>query len=105
MNSKILMGVATAALLSGCSVTPKPLAPSELAMRAQQNAVDVTANQEPVGSEISLYDAMGRLALRKQVEYRTESVELDVSDLPNGIYMVNLNGIGKMKSEKLLIEK
>ena len=74
MNSKILMGVATAALLSGCSVTPKPLAPSELAMRAQQNAVDVTANQEPVGSEISLYDAMAR-ALKYNLDYKVELMD------------------------------
>ncbi len=54
---------------------------------------------------VNLYDTFGRLVLRKQVDYRTESIELDVSELPNGIYMVNLRGSGKSKTRKLLLEK
>jgi outer membrane protein TolC len=74
MKAHILMGVATTALLAGCSVTPQPIAPSELAMRAQKNAVDVTANQEPVAGEIDLYEAMAR-ALKYNLDYKVEMMD------------------------------
>jgi outer membrane protein TolC len=74
MKARILLGTATAALLAGCTVTPKPIAPAELAMRAQKNAVDVTANQEPVGGAIDLYEAMAR-ALKYNLDYKVEMME------------------------------
>jgi outer membrane protein TolC len=74
MKSRIIIRVATVALLSGCSVTPKPISSSEIAMRAQQNAVDVTANQEPVAASINLYDAMAR-ALKYNLDYKVEMME------------------------------
>jgi outer membrane protein TolC len=74
MKAHILLGTATAALLAGCSVTPKPIAPAEMAMRAQKNAVDVTANQEPVGGSIDLYEAMAR-ALKYNLDYKVQMME------------------------------
>jgi outer membrane protein TolC len=74
MKVRILVGAATVALLTGCAVTPKPIAPSELAMRAQQNAVDVTANQEPVTGQIDLYEAMAR-ALKYNLDYKVEMMD------------------------------
>jgi outer membrane protein TolC len=74
MKLNLLIAAATTALLAGCSVTPQPIAPSELAMRAQKNAVDVTANQEPVGGEVSLYEAMAR-ALKYNLDYKVELMD------------------------------
>lgn len=74
MKSRILLGAAITALVSGCAVTPKPISPSEMAMRAQQNAVDVTANQEPVGGQIDLYEAMAR-ALKYNLDYKVEMMD------------------------------
>ena len=74
MKSRILLGAAIAALVSGCAITPKPISSSEMAMRAQQNAVDVTADQEPVGGEIDLYEAMAR-ALKYNLDYKVEMMD------------------------------
>jgi outer membrane protein TolC len=74
MNAKIILGVSTAALLAGCSVMPKPLAPSEIATKADNNFASVDANQEPVSGPIDLYEAMAR-ALKYNLDYRVEMME------------------------------
>ncbi|WP_298686084.1 TolC family protein [uncultured Sphingomonas sp.] len=62
-------GLALAGLLAGCAVTPKPLTAAELSKTADQNRVQVTANQEPVTAPIDLYEAMAR-ALKYNLDYR-----------------------------------
>ena len=62
-------GLALASLLAGCAVTPKPLTAAELSKTADQNRVQVTANQEPVTAPIDLYEAMAR-ALKYNLDYR-----------------------------------
>jgi outer membrane protein TolC len=74
MNIKLTLGVSVAALLAGCNVTPKPISAGELATRATENAVAVTANQDPVGAPINLYDAMAR-ALKYNLDYKVELME------------------------------
>jgi outer membrane protein TolC len=62
------------ALLGGCAVTPKPLTPSEIAVTAEKNFAQVDADQEPVGAEIDLYEAMAR-ALKYNLDYKVELME------------------------------
>jgi outer membrane protein TolC len=73
MNAKIF-SVTIAALLAGCTVTPKPLAPSELATKAESNFQRVDAEQEPVSGAIDLYEAMAR-ALKYNLDYKVEMME------------------------------
>jgi outer membrane protein TolC len=74
MKAKIILGVSMAALLAGCSVMPKPLAPSEIATKADNNFATVDANQEPVSGPIDLYEAMAR-ALKYNLDYKVEMME------------------------------
>ena len=64
----------TLTLLSGCAVTPEPLTPSQISVRAQQNVAAVTANQEPVAGQISLHEAMAR-GLKYNLDYKVEMME------------------------------
>ncbi len=74
MNSKLLLSASTAIVLAGCTVTPKPLETSAIATKAEENAAAVTANQEPVGGPINLYEAMAR-ALKYNLDYKVEMME------------------------------
>jgi outer membrane protein TolC len=85
MNKTILLGLSATALLSGCTVTPKPLTPSDLQSAAERNLQTVDADQEPVAAPIDLYEAMAR-ALKYNLDYKVElmdealkSRELDLS--------------------------
>ena len=71
MRARLITGVAGLVLLGGCTVTPKPLTPAELATRADENAAKVAANQEPVSAPIDLYEAMAR-ALKYNLDYKVE---------------------------------
>ncbi|WP_380783643.1 TolC family protein [Sphingomonas sp. R86520] len=77
--SRLAAGLALAALISGCAVTPKPMSASELDTRAQDNRVAVTANQEPVTGPIDLYQAMAR-ALKYNLDYRVEQMQQALKD-------------------------
>jgi outer membrane protein TolC len=74
MTAKIILGVSAAALLAGCSVMPKPFAPSEIATKADRNFATVDANQEPVSGPVDLYEAMAR-ALKYNLDYKVEMME------------------------------
>ena len=71
MRVKLILSVSALTLLGACTVTPKPLTPSELATRADANAQAVAANQEPVTGPIDLYEAMAR-ALKYNLDYKVE---------------------------------
>lgn len=66
--------VILAAVLSGCTVTPKPLAEDELRTRAQRNMSEITVGQEPVTGSIDLYEAMAR-SLKYNLDYRVAMME------------------------------
>jgi outer membrane protein TolC len=74
MNTKLILGVSAAALLSGCTVMPKPLTPSEISTKAEDNFRVVDAEQEPVSAQIGLYDAMAR-ALKYNLDYKVELMD------------------------------
>ncbi len=74
MIARIFSGVSVLGLLAGCSVTPKPLTATEVSTRAQENVAAVTANQEPVSGQITLYEAMAR-GLKYNLDYKVEMME------------------------------
>jgi outer membrane protein TolC len=69
-----LCTAALAALLAGCSVTPEPLTQEHLRLRVDRNVASLTANQEPVAGEVSLYEAMAR-ALKYNLDYKVAMME------------------------------
>ena len=68
------LALAAAVLLAGCAVKPKPLAEAELSHLAGEKLAKVTADQEPIGGAIDLYEAMAR-ALKYNLDFRVESYE------------------------------
>jgi outer membrane protein TolC len=69
-----LCTAALAALLAGCSVTPEPFTQDQLRLRVDRNVASLTANQEPVAGEVSLYEAMAR-ALKYNLDYKVAMME------------------------------
>ncbi|MEL6947751.1 MAG: TolC family protein [Pseudomonadota bacterium] len=74
-----LLPVAMAALLAGCQVQPVSLSEAQLSTYAQDKLTRVTANQEPISGQITLYEAMAR-ALKYNLDYRVEIMNRQLSD-------------------------
>jgi len=55
-------------------------------------------------STLTVYNASGRLVLRKDVQSTNAGTELHVSDLPSGIYLLKMN-TGKSTLMKKFIVK
>ena len=56
--NKTKKGIAVAcalSLLAGCQIAPKPLVESEISDYAATNLAQVTADQEPIGTRVTLY--------------------------------------------------
>ena len=70
----ICIAIIVNGVLGGCTVTPRPYSESELALRAEANLVNVTADQEPLTKPIDLYEAMAR-ALKYNLNYRVEAAQ------------------------------
>ncbi|WP_083745628.1 TolC family protein [Variovorax sp. KK3] len=70
----VAVAAAIAALLAGCSVTPEPLSQEALTVRVNRNLASLTTGQEPVGKEITLYEAMAR-ALKYNLDYKVAMME------------------------------
>ncbi len=73
----IALGLTLAAATSGCAVDLKPLKEAELIAFASERVVHVTADQQPIGGPISLYEAMAR-ALKYNLDYRVEMMQSDL---------------------------
>lgn len=66
-------------MLAGCVVKPKPLTDNELLVAAESNLSRVTANQEPVGQSVTLYEAMAR-ALKYNLDHQVELMSRSLAD-------------------------
>ena len=81
------------ALLTGCAVKPKPLLVEEKTAGASANLAAVTADQEPVGGTIDLYEAMARALkynLDSQVADLQKAVKVRELDLSHYKLLPNL---------------
>jgi len=74
----VILG-ASALVLTACEIEPKPLLETEIDQSATQRLADVSANQEPITAEISLYEAMAR-AVKYNLDYKLEVLRMAVAD-------------------------
>jgi outer membrane protein TolC len=65
--------------LGGCSVEALPLTENELSLSAGSQLVQVTADQEPVTRDITLYEAMAR-AVKYNLDHRVKLFEARLAD-------------------------
>ena len=83
LRRKVSLAVASAAavlLLGGCSVmTPEPLNTDELAKMANDDAVSMFQNQEPVTAAITMDEAVAR-AIKYNLEHRVSMMERAVAE-------------------------
>ncbi|MCJ8310279.1 MAG: TolC family protein [Rhizobiaceae bacterium] len=68
---RILLSAMMALSLSACTVVPKPLTTGSLSSFAGDKLARVTADQEPISGEITLYQAMAR-ALLYNLDFHVE---------------------------------
>jgi len=71
---KFILTAAACFTLIGCAVNPLPLDQSDLALKADDYRLRVTADQEPITRPVSLYEAMAR-ALKYNLDKRVELME------------------------------
>lgn len=74
LQLKILVAPIALLALAGCAVQPEKLTSLELSAIATDRLERVTADQEPVGKSIDLYEAMAR-ALKYNLDHRVEVFE------------------------------
>lgn len=85
---------ALAMSLSGCAISPEPIAPEVLDWEARVNVAEAGRDQEPFTRPVTIYEAMAR-ALKYNLDYKVEmaqtalkNAELDLSNyslLPTAI--------------------
>jgi len=62
----------------------------------KRKTLSITENHEV---DYNLYDALGRLVQRKKI-YSNRKVKLDISEIPTGLYIVEVEGVRK----KIIVE-
>ena len=68
------MVLAVAAVVAGCSVTPKPLEKDDVLTRVKEDTARMYVDQTPVGGPITMEEAVAR-ALRYNLDYRLKRME------------------------------
>jgi len=71
-RSAILLAVA--AVVAGCSVTPKPLEKEDVLTRVKEDTARMYVDQTPIGGPITMEEAVAR-ALRYNLDYRLKRME------------------------------
>lgn len=51
---------------------------------------------------VSIFNSSGKLFYQKEMYTRSEGLEIDIRQLPAGMYFLNLTGLGKSKTVKLI---
>jgi hypothetical protein len=54
---------------------------------------------------LSVYNAAGRMALRVPIRAGTSSVPINLTSLPDGVYVVAYNGANRLLSQKIIIQR
>jgi len=55
--------------------------------------------------ELSIYNALGKLVLKKQISPNVNKLDLDIQQLNNGLHIINLRNESNIINKKLIIEK
>lgn len=76
---KLPLAVVLAAALSGCAVTPEPIAQADHAARGKEDVQTLFKDMEPVSGDISLHEAFAR-ALKYNYDYRLRSMERTMAE-------------------------
>lgn len=76
--SQSLIAVAVASVLTGCAVAPTPITQEERAERVKSDRAVMYQDQEPIGGNLTLDEAMGR-AVRYNLENRVKLMEQALS--------------------------
>lgn len=72
----------------------------------EYTVVNYSTDKIKESKTIALMDMKGNMLLQKNVYYSQDQITIDVSALPNGIYLVSLFANGQVvHSEKLIIQK
>ncbi len=74
MKFPVIVAVSAGLIATGCTVTPKPLAPEAHANFGAQRLALATANQEPISDKVDLYEAMAR-ALKYNLDTKVEVMQ------------------------------
>jgi len=83
---KIVLSLVCAVIVTGCTVSPKPLSLQELEAKREARLEQFNADQEELSGPISLYEAMARAIkynLDHKVEMYEEALRSSESDLAN----------------------
>lgn len=95
--SGVISGVADVGY-NQCSLSLSPIPANNILH------VNYSSENTPNLVMISVHDMNGRLVLRKEIKY-TNDIELDVSSLPAGIYMLTLTDHEESLMKKLIINR
>ena len=77
-TAPVLATLCTSLFLAGCQVSTQPFNDTEIASYANDKLQRVTADQEPINSKVTLYEAMAR-ALKYNLDYRVEIMNKTLS--------------------------
>ncbi len=66
----------------------------------QGEILNIVINQELKGVQLSILDLQGRLLREEDLQ---ESVQINLADLPKGVYLVHLRYKGVAKTEKIIL--
>lgn len=60
--------------------------------------------QNPTGFSVTLTNILGSVVYQKQVGKEADAVSLDVSNLPRGVYFIEVNSHGQKATRKIIVE-
>jgi len=88
-NARAAAALLAAALLTGCAVSPEPIAPAEHAAQARADRAHLFDGQEPVTQAITLEEAVAR-AIRYNLDHRLALMERVMQDSQLGLANIDL---------------
>lgn len=98
VNSKSVTGFVD----TSNSVQEKALSSLKAFPNPMNNVLNIQTGELKGELEISVIDISGRTVFMTNSEANGQAIELNVSDFPNGIYMLNIKGVDFKKTFKLI---
>ena len=76
---------------------------------ASTQATATIAVEEPQTARITVYDILGRRVgmsqTRDLIPFRRQTISIDVSSLPSGVYFLRIEGISATRTEKIVVKR